>query len=52
VVSADGRSAARRQITLGRHSSEQLEILAGLAPGDNVIVSSYENLNRADRIDF
>jgi HlyD family secretion protein len=52
VVSADGRSARKRSVTLGRRTNEQLEVLAGLTPGEEVIVSSYENLSRADEIDL
>jgi HlyD family secretion protein len=35
---------------VGRRTTEQLEILNGLAPGDQVVTSDYTNLDRADRI--
>jgi HlyD family secretion protein len=50
VVAADGRSAERRTIRIGRRSIEQLEVLSGLAPGDRVITSDYTGLDVVDRI--
>jgi HlyD family secretion protein len=50
VVASDGKSAARRQIKVGRRTSEQLEILEGLAPDERVLTSDYTSLDRADRI--
>jgi HlyD family secretion protein len=50
VLAPDGRSARRRQITVGRRTAEQLEILRGLAPGERVVTSDYTGLDRADRI--
>jgi HlyD family secretion protein len=50
VVAKDGESASRRQINVGRRTTEQLEILSGLAPGEQVITSDYTSLDRAERI--
>jgi HlyD family secretion protein len=50
VVAADGWSAQRRRIKLGRRTSEQLEVLSGLTAGERVITSDYTALDRADRI--
>jgi HlyD family secretion protein len=50
VLASDGRSAHRRRIRVGRRTSEQLEILSGLAKGERVITSDYTGLDRADRI--
>lgn len=52
VLAPDGRSASRRPISLGRRTHEQLEVLGGLKPGEQVITSSYENLSRAERIEL
>lgn len=41
VMAADGAQAARRLVRIGRRSSTQVEVLAGLAAGERVIVSSY-----------
>jgi len=50
VVSSDGRSAERRRIKLGRRTSEQLEVLSGLAAGEQVITSDYTGLDKVDRV--
>lgn len=50
VVGKDGKSARRRSIKIGRRTSEQLEILAGVAAGERVLISDYTSLDRADRI--
>jgi HlyD family secretion protein len=50
VVAKDGKSAQRRQIKIGRRTSEQLEIVSGLAAGERVVTSDYTGLDRADRI--
>jgi len=41
VLGPDGRAAQRRDVRTGRRSSDQVEVLAGLQPGERVIVSSY-----------
>jgi HlyD family secretion protein len=52
VLGADGRTAHRRRIKLGRRNAEQVEVLAGLTAGERVIVSDYTGLERIDRIDL
>jgi HlyD family secretion protein len=52
VLSPDGHTARRRTIQVGRRSAEQLEILAGLRPGERAIVSDYTGLDHIDRIDL
>jgi HlyD family secretion protein len=52
VLAADGDTAQRRRIKLGRRSAEQVEVLSGLAAGERVIVSDYTGLDRIDRIDL
>jgi HlyD family secretion protein len=52
VVASDGATASRRRIQVGRRSSDQLEILGGLAPGERVIVSAYTGFERIDRIEL
>lgn len=41
VLVPDGGQAQRRDIRVGRRSNAQVEVLAGLRPGERVIVSSY-----------
>jgi HlyD family secretion protein len=52
VVAADGRSAQRRRIKVGRRTSDQIEVLSGLIAGDRVIISDYTGLDRVERIDL
>lgn len=41
VVAPGGDTAQRRAIRIGRRSNAQVEVLAGLRPGERVIVSGY-----------
>ena len=50
VVSADGRSAVRRQVRLGRRNSDYIEVLEGLEPGERVITSPYTGFQERDRL--
>lgn len=50
VVAADGRSAQRQPIRLGRRNNLQLEVLDGLKAGDRVVVSSYGAFARSERL--
>ena len=42
-VSADGKTAYKVDIQLGRQNPDYSEVLQGLKPGDKVVTSSYEN---------
>jgi HlyD family secretion protein len=46
----DSNEAYRRRIKIGRRTSEQLEILDGLHPGERVIMSAYTGYERVSRI--
>jgi HlyD family secretion protein len=50
VLGADGRSAQRRTIRTGRRNASQVEVLGGLAPGEQVIVSSSAAYGQAARL--
>jgi HlyD family secretion protein len=52
VVSPDGQSAVRRNVRLGRTNPDNVEVVAGLKPGERVIVSGYEAFLKMDRIVF
>jgi HlyD family secretion protein len=52
VLDADGKSAHRRRVRLGRRNGEQVEVLSGLSPGARVIISDYATYDRIDRIDL
>lgn len=42
VLDRDGRKAYRRAVRIGRQNSQYYEVLEGLEPGEQVIVSGYE----------
>lgn len=50
VLARDGVNASRRALRIGRRSNSQIEVLSGLAPGEQVIVSSYAAFGKAERI--
>lgn len=43
VVSADGATASRREIELGRRSPDRVEVLSGLTANEVVLISSYDS---------
>lgn len=50
VVDPGGSFAVRRAVKLGRRTSESVEVVEGLKPGERVITSDYTGLDRIDRI--
>jgi HlyD family secretion protein len=50
VVASNGRDVEKREIKIGRRNSRQVEVLAGLAPGEKVVVSSYAEFGNATRL--
>lgn len=50
VVSADGSSAERRKIKIGKQNPQFYQVLEGLNPGEKVIVSSYENFGENEKL--
>ena len=52
VLPPSGNVAQRRAVRLGRRNPEQIEVLAGLAEGDRIISSGYEQLRKFDRIEI
>ena len=52
VLTRDSQSATRRRIRLGRRNAEQLEVLAGLSPGERVVISDYRGLEHLDGIEL
>ncbi len=50
VLDGSGTGGRRREIHLGRQNTEYYEVLAGLEPGEQVIVSPYETFGDADRL--
>lgn len=52
VVAADGRSAVKRQVRLGRRNSDVIEVIEGLDPGEHVITSPYTGFADKERLDL
>jgi HlyD family secretion protein len=52
ILAADGKSALRHTIKIGRRNDEQVEVLSGIAVGERAIISDYTGLERIDRIDL
>ena len=50
VYVLDGDKAVRRDIRLGKQNSNYYEVLEGLQPGDQVITSSYDSFQEADKV--
>ena len=50
VLPPSGNVAQRRAIRFGRRNPEQIEVLAGLAEGERIISSGYEQLRKFDRV--
>lgn len=48
VLIADGKTAVKREIQLGRENPDVFTVLGGLQAGDKVIVSPYTNFGDAD----
>jgi len=49
-LSADGKTAYRADIQLGRQNPEYYEVIGGLHPGDRVIVSSYGTYDKIQEL--
>ncbi len=52
VLTADGKSAIKRTINIGRQNPKYYELLEGLKPGEQVIISGYDSFGDNERIVF
>ena len=50
VLNADGTKATKRSVRIGRQNPQYYEVLEGVAPGDRVIISSYDSLGDKDEL--
>jgi HlyD family secretion protein len=52
VLDESGQYAERRPVRFGRRNPEGIEVLEGLRDGERIITSSYESLERFDRLEL
>lgn len=52
LVAADGRTARRVNVRLGRQNPREVEVLDGLNEGDRIVSSSYDTYNDVDQLKF
>ena len=52
VVDESRATASRSDIKLGRQNPLHFEVLEGLAPGDRVVISSYDNYGDIQQLVF
>lgn len=50
VLDADGKTAHKREISIGRQNPKYYEVTGGLEEGEKVILSSYSSYGEADRL--
>lgn len=50
IIDPSGEFASKRQISIGRQNPRYYEVLEGLAEGERVIVSSYDNFGNVDKL--
>lgn len=50
VLNADGTKATKRSVRIGRQNPQYYEVLEGVAPGDKVIISSYDSFGDKDEL--
>ena len=50
MVNPSSQSATKRPIRLGRQNPSVYEVLEGLAEGEEVITSEYENFAHRDKV--
>lgn len=52
VLTADGKSAEKRAIKIGRQNPKYYELLEGLESGEQVIISGYDIFGDNERVEF
>jgi HlyD family secretion protein len=52
VVAGDHSHAVRRNVRLGRRNPQQIEVLDGLTPGEEIVTSPYTNYLEMDRLEL
>jgi HlyD family secretion protein len=52
VLPPEGNVAQRRAVRFGRRNPEQIEVVSGLAEGERIISSGYEQLRKFERVEI
>lgn len=52
VLSPDGKSATKRNISIGKQNPRQYEVLEGLKVGEKVVISSYDGWEEVEKMEF
>ena len=52
IVDESGKFAIKKEISIGRQNTNSYEVLEGLKPGDNVVISSYDTFGDKDKLIF
>jgi HlyD family secretion protein len=52
LIAADGRSARRAPVRLGRQNPRYVEVLEGLRENDRIVTSTYATFNDVDELEF
>lgn len=52
VLAKDGKTAQRRAVRLGRRTTDAVEVLSGLSPGEHIVTSGYQAFRDAKRLDI
>jgi HlyD family secretion protein len=52
ALPSSGNVAQRRTVRFGRRNPEQIEVLGGLATGERIISSGYDQLRKFDRVEI
>lgn len=52
VISENGKKAHRRNIKIGRQNPQYFEVLEGVKPGEQVIISDYELFGRNEQLNI
>ena len=52
VLDPSGDFAVKRKIKIGRQNTKYYEVLEGLEPGEQAIISSYESFGKKDKLVF
>ena len=50
VLDSDSAIARKQAVTIGKQSTNQIEVISGLKAGDKVIISGYRDFDQADTI--